>query len=84
MKRGILLIAAMTANVMLSSAHADEAVRAEIVARLPESVGNIAITPDNQLIFSHHPFFSPEIRVAKLTSPTTSQPFPSAEWNTPR
>ncbi|WP_210297466.1 L-dopachrome tautomerase-related protein [Bradyrhizobium sp. 2S1] len=85
MKRGILLIAAMTANVLLSAARADEpAVRAEIVARLPESVGNIAITPDNQLIFSHHPFFSPEIRVAKLTSPTTFQPFPSAEWNTPR
>lgn len=84
-KRGILLIAAMTANVLLSAARADEAaVRAEIVARLPESVGNIAITPDNQLIFSHHPFFSPEIRVAKLTSPTTFQPFPSAEWNTPR
>lgn len=56
----------------------------EIVARLPQSVGNIAFTPDNQIIFSHHPFFSPDIRVAKLTSPTTFEPFPSLEWNTTR
>jgi hypothetical protein len=45
---------------------------------------NIAFTPDNQLIFSHHPFYAPDIRVAKLTSPTTFEPFPSLEWNTPR
>jgi hypothetical protein len=51
---------------------------------LPQSVGNIAFTPDNQLIFSHHPFYSPDVRVARLTSPTTYEPFPSAEWNTPR
>lgn len=56
----------------------------EVFARLPQSVGNIAFTPDNQLIFSHHPFYSPDVRVAKLTSPTTFEPFPNAEWNTPR
>ncbi len=56
----------------------------EIVAKLPYSVGNIAFTPDNQVIFSHHPFYNPDIRVAKLTSPTTFEPFPNAEWNTPR
>ena len=68
-----------------SVASAQEApVRAEIVARLPQSVGNIAITPDNQIIFSHHPFFNPDVRVAKLTSSTTFQPFPNADWNTPR
>jgi sugar lactone lactonase YvrE len=59
-------------------------VPAEIFAKLPQSVGNIAFTPDNQLIFSHHPFYAPDIRVAKLTSPTTFEPFPSLEWNTPR
>ena len=59
-------------------------VPSEIVARLPQSVGNIAFTPDNQLIFSHHPFYAPDIRVARLTSPTTFEPFPSLEWNTPR
>src|SRR5258708_16006366 len=83
-KRKILPIAAM-ASVLVSVASAQEApVRAEIVARLPQSVGNIAITPDNQIIFSHHPFFSPDVRAAKLTSSTTFQPFPNADWNTPR
>jgi len=71
-KSKILPIAAMAAGMLVSVASAQEApVRAEIVARLPQSVGNIAITPDNQIIFSHHPFFSPDVRVAKLTSSTT-------------
>src|SRR5580704_73806 len=84
-KRGILAIAVMVAGMVASVAPAQETpARAEIVARLPQSVGNIAITPDNQLIFSHHPFFSPDIRVAKLTSPTTFAPFPNADWNTPQ
>ncbi len=56
----------------------------EIVARLPNSVGNFAFTPDNQIIFSHHPFYSPDIRVARLTSPTTFEPFPNLDWNTPK
>lgn len=56
----------------------------EVFAKLPQSVGNIAFTPDNQVIFSHHPFYGPDVRVAKLMSPTTFEPFPNAEWNTPR
>ncbi len=57
---------------------------AEIVARLPQSVGNITFTPDNRIIFSHHPFFEPDIRVAELNeSGDGSKPFPNAEWNTP-
>ena len=86
MKRGILPIVAVAASMLATVARAGEEapVRAEIFARLPQSVGNIAMTPDNQLIFSHHPFFSPDIRVARLTSPTTFQPFPNADWNTPK
>jgi hypothetical protein len=83
-KSKILPIAAMAAGMLVSVASAQGPIRAEIVARLPQSVGNIAITPDNQINFSHHPFFSPDIRVAKLTSSTTFQPFPNADWNTPR
>src|SRR5258708_22599559 len=84
-KSKILPIAAMAAGMLVSVASAQEApVRAEIVARLPQSVGNMAITPDNQIIFSHLPFFSPDVRVAKLTSPTRFQPFPNPDWNTPR
>ena len=87
MKTGILAIIAVATSMLVTVARAGEeaaAVRAEIFAKLPQSVGNIAITPDNQLIFSHHPFFSPDIRVARLTSPTTFQPFPNADWNAPR
>src|SRR5258708_12792400 len=83
-KRKILPIATMAAGMLVSVASAQEGpIRAEIVARLPQSVGNIAITPDNQIIFTHHPFFSPDVPVAKLTSSTTFQPFPNADWNTP-
>lgn len=58
---------------------------AEIVAELPQSVGNITFTPDNRIIYSHHPFFSPEIRVAELGEDGKSfTPFPNTEWNTPR
>ena len=84
-RRGILLVALTAATMSVRAAYAEgEGSRAEIFARLPQSVGNIAFTPDNQLIFSHHPFYSPDVRVARLTSPTTFEPFPNAEWNTPR
>jgi sugar lactone lactonase YvrE len=83
--RGIQIVVLAAAAMVASGAQAEnEATRAEVFARLPQSVGNIAFTPDNQLIFSHHPFYSPDVRVARLTSPTTFEPFPNAEWNTPR
>ena len=48
MKSKILPIAAMAAGMLVSVASAQEGpIRAEIVARLPQSVGNMAITPDN-------------------------------------
>jgi hypothetical protein len=44
-KRKILPIAAMAAGMLVSVAPAQQGpIRAEIVARLPQSVGNIAIT----------------------------------------
>ena len=83
--RGILFATLTATAVIAGAARAEnENGKAEIFARLPQSVGNIAFTPDNQLIFSHHPFYSPDIRVARLTSPTTLEPFPNVEWNTPR
>ena len=85
MNRGIQIAVLAAAAIAAGGAHAEnEASRAEVFARLPQSVGNIAFTPDNQLIFSHHPFYSPDVRVARLTSPTTFEPFPNVEWNTPR
>ena len=55
-------------------------VTAELFASVPQSVGNITFTPDNRVIYSHHPFFSPDVRVAELM-PTarTSSPFPNAD-----
>jgi len=60
-------------------------VQAEIVAELPQAVGNITFTPDKRVIFSHHPFYAPDIRVAELDPDGKSfKPFPDAGWNTPR
>ncbi|WP_426437337.1 L-dopachrome tautomerase-related protein [Bradyrhizobium genosp. P] len=78
-------LGALATSVLAAEAPTDiHPVQTEVVARLPNSVGNVAFTPDNQIIFSHHPFYSPDVRVAKLLSPTTFEPFPNAEWNTPR
>src|SRR6267142_2105134 len=76
-------IVALAAATPAFSQQQSNTVTAEIFARLPQSVGNVAFTPDNQVIFSHQPFYSPDVRVAKLTSATTFEPFPNAEWNTP-
>ena len=63
----------------------DKMVAAELFASVPQSVGNITFTPDNRVIYSHHPFFSPEIRVAELNPDRKSfKPFPNAAWNTPQ
>jgi Major royal jelly protein len=63
----------------------DKMVTAELFASVPQSVGNITFTPDNRVIYSHHPFFSPEIRVAELNPDRKSfKPFPNAAWNTPQ
>jgi hypothetical protein len=60
-------------------------VTAELFASLPQSVGNITFTPDNRVIYSHHPFFAPEIKVAELNPDRKSfKPFPNAAWNTSR
>ncbi|WP_442510483.1 hypothetical protein SH528x_002108 [Novipirellula sp. SH528] len=57
----------------------------ELFASLDQSAGNIAYMPDGQLVFSHHPFFKPDIRVATYDETTKSvTPFPNKQWNTPR
>src|ERR1700741_3390202 len=64
-------LAASVAFCGISAADEVAQSKPEVVAKLPYSVGNIAFTPDNQLIFSHHPFYSPDIRVGKLHRPAT-------------
>lgn len=86
----ILATASIAAGVLAAAPvtwaqKAPEPVKAEIFAELPQAVGNITFTPDKRVIFSHHPFFSPEIRVAELNPDRKSfKPFPDANWNTPR
>ncbi len=59
--------------------------KAEVYAEVSHPVGNIAYTPQGDLVYSNHPFFNPEIRVMKYDARTkTSVPFPNIEWNTPR
>lgn len=58
---------------------------AELYATLNQAVGNVAYTEKGTLVFSHHPFFKPEVRVAKYNEATkTVVPFPNKEWNTPK
>lgn len=57
----------------------------ETYATVDQAVGSITFTNSGDLVYSHHPFFSPEIRVVKFDKKTnTTTPFPNLEWNTPR
>ena len=59
--------------------------KVETYATVDQAVGNIAFTNDGELVYSHHPFFSPKIRVVKFDKKTnTTTPFPNLKWNTPR
>ena len=58
---------------------------AEKVAELPAGVGNIAFTPNGEIIYSHHPFYGNEVAVAKMDADGKNfTPYPSAEWNAPK
>jgi hypothetical protein len=55
----------------------------EVVAQLPAPPGNIAVTPDNRLIVSMHPFGAPKMRVLEVLRDSTTKAFPSEEWSGP-
>lgn len=58
---------------------------AEVFTTTEQAVGNITFTDNGDLVYSHHPFFSPENRVMIMDAKTkTSKPFPNKAWNTPR
>ncbi|QLE02467.1 hypothetical protein HX109_13205 [Galbibacter sp. BG1] len=57
----------------------------ETFATVNEAVGNISFTVNGDLVYSHHPFFEPKIRVVKMNKETKQiEPFPNLDWNTPR
>ncbi len=58
---------------------------AETFATTAQAVGNITFTDTGDLVYSHHPFFSPENRVMIMDVKTKeSKAFPNKAWNTPR
>ncbi|GHC50910.1 major royal jelly family protein [Ulvibacter litoralis] len=58
---------------------------AKLFTTTDQAVGNITFTNTGDLVYSHHPFFSPENRVMIMDAKTkTSKPFPTKAWNTPR
>lgn len=80
MKKYILAVGLM----IVVSSYA-QTIKHEIFAAVEQSVGNISFSAAGDLVYSHHPFFSPAARVVKYDSQTkTTRPFPNEEWNTPR
>jgi len=80
----ISLILSLITSVMTTQAQ-NTLAEVETYATVDQAVGNIAFTNNGELVYSHHPFFGPEIRVVKFDKKTNATtPFPNLEWNTPR
>lgn len=85
--RRMLLESATTVTLTtpVLSKEVPERAEMEIFAELPEAVGNVTFTGNGRVIFSHHPFFGHNVRVAELGDDRRSyRPFPNEEWNRPR
>lgn len=52
----------------------------ELVLESEQAPGNVTVTPDGQVIYSHHQFYGPDYRVMVL-GPDGPAPFPSAAWS---
>ncbi|MBS0044668.1 hypothetical protein KFE26_20575 [Shewanella sp. M16] len=52
----------------------------EVFAELDGAVGGITFTSDERLIFSYHPFYQPNIKVAELLANGSTKPFPNSDW----
>ncbi|MGB5990196.1 MAG: L-dopachrome tautomerase-related protein [Marinifilaceae bacterium] len=71
--------------LILISSFSEAQVVIEKYAEVPYSVGNIAYNYKNELVYSNHPFFSPDIRVMHYNSKSKiASPFPNNKWNTRR
>jgi len=84
MKKKASLILSLIISIMVTQAQ-NTLAELETYATVDQAVGSITFTNSGDLVYSHHPFFSPEIRVVKFDKKTnTTTPFPNLEWNTPR
>jgi len=70
-------------SVLLLITNAAGATDLEVVARLTEPPGNIAVTPDGKIIVSVHQMYGRELRVIEVPTDGAVTPFPNAEWNAP-
>jgi sugar lactone lactonase YvrE len=52
----------------------------EVVARLEQTPGNIAITPEGRVFLSLHPFGAPKYAVVELLPGGTLRPYPTEQW----
>ena len=52
----------------------------DVFAELDGAVGGITFTSDERLIFSYHPFYQPNIKVAELLADGSTKPFPNSDW----
>ncbi|MCU8107209.1 major royal jelly family protein [Shewanella sp. SM101] len=52
----------------------------EVFAELDGAVGGITFTSDDRLMFSYHPFYQPNIKVAELLADGSTKPFPNSDW----
>jgi sugar lactone lactonase YvrE len=67
--------------LLVVAPNAIQAAELEVVAKLPVGPGNITVTPDNRIIISLHPFYSPTSRVVELFPGGRLEPFPDENWN---
>ena len=74
---------ALLSILFLYAPFAAAATEVEIVARLTEPPGNIAVTPDGRIFVSVHQIYHRELRVIEVAPDGTVRPFPNAEWNLP-
>jgi sugar lactone lactonase YvrE len=79
--RLLFLPAACLSLLLAFATSALPAADLEVVAKLPVGPGNITLTPDNRIIMSLHPFYSPDKRVVELVRGGKLLPFPDANWN---
>lgn len=84
MRRIIFLILIISSLIAYSSSLVAQGI-IEKYAEVPYPVDNIAYNVNNELVYSNHPFFSPEIRVMHYDPKSeTASAFPNKKWNTRR
>lgn len=83
-KLKMLSLAMIGGLSLVSVAHAAKAqqmpmAKAEVYAEVDGAVGGITYTQNKRFIFSYHPFFNPDVKVAELLKNGKTRAFPNDE-----